>query len=117
MYLDTMPNYKAKGLIVTPLIGKRPFVTNWEATTQETILTGQFYTTKNDKKIPLKKANIGLLCGEPSNVVCIDIDTLDPDIEQIILSSLPETPVMKKGKKGVNFFYKYNGCFTKHICA
>jgi len=109
MYLNSLPEYKDKGLVITPLLGKRPFVKNWENTNTETILTDDFYLTQNGKKIPLKKANIGLLCGEPSGVVCIDIDTFDEDIEQIILNSLPETPVMKKGKKGVNFFYRFNG--------
>lgn len=91
--------YAKKGMAVTPLHGKRPFVDAWEQTTASTVLIDSSY----------KNSNIGLLCGEPSGVIVIDIDTLNPDIEKVIIDSLPKTPVMKKGKKGLNFFFRYNG--------
>lgn len=109
MYLEFAPVYRDKGLVTTPLFGKRPFLDKWEETNLGTIYLDKTYRTKNDKTIYLTKANIGLLCGSPSGVICIDIDTPDLEIQQIILDNLPETPVMKKGKKGVNFFYRHNG--------
>ena len=89
----------SKGYAVIPLKGKAPTVSKWELTTPETVLIDSKYD----------KYNIGLLCGSPSGVIVIDIDTLDEELEQKMMALLPDTPVMKKGKKGVNFFYKYNG--------
>ena len=109
MYLEFAPVYKDKGLVTTPLFGKRPFMDKWEETTLDSVYEFRTYINKNNKTIYLQKSNIGLLCGSPSGVICIDIDTPDPEVQKIILDNLPETPVMKKGKKGVNFFYRHNG--------
>ena len=114
MYLKTYPQYREKGFAVTPLFGKRPLIDGWQETTAQEPYVHTTYETKNGKHINLKTANIGLLCGEPSGVICIDIDTDDETLVQMILDSLPETPVMKKGKKGVNFFYRYNGESTNN---
>jgi hypothetical protein len=114
MYIKTYPSYRDKGFAVTPLFGKRPLIDNWQETTADSPYEFPTYETKNGKHINLHKANIGLLCGEPSGVICIDIDTDDPNLVKMILDSLPETPVMKKGKKGVNFFYRYNGESTNN---
>ena len=91
--------FKDAGLVVTPLRGKAPVIKDWEATTPETVTLESRYD----------KMNMGLLTGKPSGIICADIDCDDDSLSQKLYELLPETPVMKKGKKGINFFYKYTG--------
>lgn len=88
-----------KGYSVTPLKGKVPVISGWETTRSKNIVTDKKYDN----------FNIGLLCGEPSGLIVADIDTPDKILEQKLYALMPETPVMKKGKKGINFFYRYDG--------
>lgn len=94
-----------KGFAVTPLRGKAPVINGWETTTPETVRT--------DSKFA--KYNIGLLCGRPSGLIVVDVDTPDRELELKMYSVLPKTPLMKKGKKGINFFYRYSGEDTLKI--
>ena len=53
--------------------------------------------------------NIGLLCGQVSGVVCIDVDVDDESIVERLEKYLPDTPLVKQGLKGYTAIYKYNG--------
>jgi hypothetical protein len=51
----------------------------------------------------------GLVTGEPSNIIAIDVDIDDKDCIEFIDKKFGETPCKKFGTKGITLFYKYNG--------
>jgi hypothetical protein len=90
--------YIQKGLSVIPVRGKTPLIRGWQKwcyEQQEEAITSQFQT------------GIGLCCGPASGIVCVDIDTDDDEI----LSKVPPSPIVRRGKKGEVRFYSY----TKEI--
>jgi P4 family phage/plasmid primase-like protien len=98
IYGKVAQRFSEKGMAVTPLKGKVPVINGWETTRAESVTLEKKYN----------KYNIGLLCGEPSGIIVADIDTADKLLEAKLYALMPETPVMKKGKKGINFFYRWN---------
>lgn len=113
MFGDLAPKYWAKGISVIPLFkeSKRPVPTSWTdyATRlptdieQKTWLAGNFYN------------NIGLVLGQQSNVMVVDIDIDDPKIIKDILSVIPNSPWERIGKKGKVLAFKYNGRGTEKV--
>lgn len=107
------PKYWDAGLSVIPLLPRKKdaFLKNWQqwhdhlppVEVQQQWLT-QF--TWN---------NIGLVLGRQSNIVMVDIDTLDPVIEKAVLDILPPSPWCRIGAKGMMLAYKYNGLPTYRI--
>jgi len=91
--------YFEKDLIVIPLRGKIPVLKNWSlfAKTRPSELLLDSWENK------YKRFNIGLICGELSGVIAIDID------KEEALKKVPLSPVTKKGKKGETRFFRYNG--------
>ena len=57
----------------------------------------------------LNEMYIGLITGQPSSIVGIDIDTNDIDLVRAIEQLLPNSPCRKYGTKGYTAFYAYNG--------
>lgn len=53
-------------------------------------------------------AGVGIALGEHSGVVALDFDS-DDEYTDKIKALLPKPPVMKRGKKGLTAFFKYNG--------
>ncbi len=93
------PKYYEKGLIVTPAIGKAPYLKEWQ--NKDIYKDFEKITTEHGAR------NIGLLLGEPSGVIAIDID------KEESLNLVPPSPVRKKGAKGETRFFKYNGEFSR----
>lgn len=69
-----------------------------------------------------------LVCGRVSNVVAIDIDTNDQPIIDAVIAAAGDSPVKRKGSKGLVLLYAYNGEKThswgkvellsnRHLCA
>ena len=54
-------------------------------------------------------ANIALITGKLSGVVALDLDSIDPAIEELILPLIPESPCTRIGSKGWVKFYKFGG--------
>lgn len=52
---------------------------------------------------------IGVLLGELSGIVGLDLDNDIDNLHADILKIVPDSPVKKKGAKGFTAFYKYNG--------
>jgi len=69
----------------------------------------------NDKLLAEGKRNIGILCGEFSNVIAVDIDTDDPAIYNEVIDILGAASAAKIGRRGITLFYKYNGECYKRI--
>lgn len=87
LYID-MP------IIPVSTVSKSPLVKEWQKSTSD----------KNEEYAErFPHANIGLLTGEPSGIVAVDID------KEEAISLVPLSPISKKGKKGETRFFKFNG--------
>lgn len=107
------PAYWAKGISVIPLhpAQKRPVYNQW--TEYCTELPSEY--TQNQWLKFHKNSNIGVALGSQSNMVVIDIDSIDPVVEKAILSCLPKSPWKRVGAKGCVLAYRYNGEDSKNI--
>jgi putative DNA primase/helicase len=52
--------------------------------------------------------NLGMVLGQASGVVVLDIDTDDADVMGILKRTLPVTPWVRVGKKGEAWLYRWN---------
>ena len=99
IFKDWCDKYIELGLNVTPLNGKRPFLSEWQ-------LANHDY---DDLMTKYPACNIGLICGELSGVIAVDIDLVDPDLINRVLAILPPSEIRKRGAKGLTLFYRYQG--------
>lgn len=110
-FLDFAHDYFEMGLRVVPIThGKGAcFDNGWQQLNYESFDV-EYKDAKGLAKT-LKNKGIGLLCGEKSGVVCIDIDTKDKSLQNEIMKRLPPLYSGKQGhiEKGKNYFFKYNG--------
>lgn len=98
--------YYEAGFQVIPCNGKVPITNDWSKYADKEI---------PDEEISLwetkfAKSNIGLVCGPKSNIVAIDVDTLDEEILKLI----PPTPIRRLGREGRAgiYFYRYMPSIT-----
>lgn len=96
--------YHQFNLCVTPVLTSSgaPVVkdwSDWSNEPQEEALLEKF-----EKEYQLPHYGIGLVCGEESGIVALDIDSESKDI----LSICPDSPVKKRGSKGETRFFKWN---------
>lgn len=107
---DNAYKYWEKGLSVIPLrkMDKMPIIYRWQEYADKPIPEDQkrFWLTS------YPDANIGLALGPQSNVTIIDIDTDDERIIKAIINSLPPSPWVRIGRKGMALAYKYSGVRT-----
>jgi hypothetical protein len=102
--------YRSKGLTVLPLVrkdtymaGKVPNVLNWTT-----------LPTTYDFQVTEKTANIGILCGPSSGIVCIDVDAKDRGVEMFdkmvaLYGPLPTaTAVQSTPNRGFHYIFKYD---------
>jgi hypothetical protein len=100
--------YRSKGLVVIPLsrkdndmAGKAPSVANWSA-----LSSAYNFTVRGTT------ANIGILCGPASGIVCIDVDVKDRGVE--MFNKMMQKygyltcPTQRTGSGGYHFIFKYN---------
>jgi P4 family phage/plasmid primase-like protien len=62
-----------------------------------------------DSKIGSGRANLGVLCGILSGIIAVDVDSNDTDLLEAIPLILGDTPAIKKGNRGLTFFYLWSG--------
>lgn len=98
------------GYSIIPIIqnDKRAFVKDWSKYCTEMMPQKEI---KSYTKEPY--LNIGVALGPASNVVALDFDDDINGFHDLIKEALPESPVIKIGKKGFTAFYKYNGEINK----
>ena len=99
--------YKSKGLVVIPLSnhdqsreGKAPAVRDWQ-------------NKDNTFDFQLERThNIGIICGENSGIVCIDVDAKDDGVKyfnQLIQKyGLPTCPTQTTPNGGFHYIFKYD---------
>lgn len=108
-YLDNCEAFFDKGLYVTPVLAetKRAYLPDWPNLDLEGLTLYEGATFQNKE--------IGLILGKKSGLIVIDIDTEDVAIQDEIYARLPPLYAGKRGnkKKGINYFFKYNGETTK----
>lgn len=99
IFYEYCTKYTEHGLAVTPLNGKRPILPDWP-------------NANYDEDAEYQDCNIGLICGERSKTVAVDVDIND---HAAILAILPPTPCSKIGAKGITLFYKFSGEINEKI--
>lgn len=113
LFAQVAPAYYAHGLNVIPLYPreKKPAVNAWSKFAEENVpadLQKQWMDHFPD-------GNIGLALGRASGVMMIDIDTDDPVLMEAIVSVLPSSPWVRKGKKGMMLAYKWSPIRTFRV--
>lgn len=112
IFKDIAADYIEKGYVVTPVDeNKSPhFIQGWQKNRNDDVLNKQYDWAWN------KAQGLGLLCGEPSGVICLDIDILENDerlsnIRTELLKILPPLFSGRIGnrKKPPARFFKFSG--------
>jgi hypothetical protein len=98
------PEYRALGLSVIPVSGKRPLVAGWQHYCEAPASDEVFQAWRRD----FSGANIGLCLGKASGLMGFDLDTDDLAITALVERLLPPTLLRKRGKKGCTYFYRYS---------
>jgi hypothetical protein len=110
-FLDFAQDYFDMGMQVVPITQRKGacFDNGWQKLPYESF--DKEYKDEKGLTKTFKNKGIGLLCGEKSGVVCIDIDTKDKALQNEIMKRLPPLFSGKQGhtEKGKNYFFKYNG--------
>lgn len=100
-------DYLAHGCAVIPERKSVPMV-KWSG-----YVTGCLTITSRDAEAwdNIKGVNYGLLCGEPSGIIAVDIDS--DDVAEEVYRLAGQTLVRKVGSKGLTAFYRYSGEVNK----
>tara|TARA_R110001632_G_scaffold161915_4_gene280272 strand:- start:178 stop:2295 length:2118 start_codon:yes stop_codon:yes gene_type:complete len=88
VYNSLYQSYYDKGLPVTPVMGKRPLIKDWQ------ILEHDSDTQTG--------TGIGLITGERSDVICLDIDIVDKKLKEeieLIIETFAPSPCGRFGNK------------------
>lgn len=113
IFADNAAKYYAAGLQAIPLfpLEKRPLLNDWSRFANNKVNPDQqeIWIENNPN------ANIGLVLGEASGVIVIDIDTDEEAVYKAIMEILPPSPWHRKGKKGLMLAYKYSPIKTHRI--
>ena len=78
---------------------KRPALLAW---------SDKCLTPMTDAELRLPKyqdAGLGVACGY-NGLIILDVDTDELEIQELIASVIPRTPVQRKGRKGIGLFFR-----------
>lgn len=101
-------DYRSKGLVVIPLsrkdkdmAGKAPMVAKWVS-----LSSAYNFVVRGTT------ANIGIVCGSASGIVCIDVDVKDRGVEMfnkmMHMYGQLNCPTQRTGSGGYHYIFKYN---------
>lgn len=97
-------------LPVTPVKGKVPMIKDWPEVVGSSVLADSFEDTW------IHATGVGLLCGKPSGIICLDVDILESDTSLLsfreeLIRMLPPMFLGKVGNKGKlpSRFFSFNG--------
>ncbi len=97
IYENYAAKYFERGFLAVPLEPKS------KATHQYGWTTKEYYKNPDELIAKHREGNIGVLLGELTGVIAVDID------KDMGLAICPPSPVRKKGQNGETRFFKYNG--------
>lgn len=105
-------HYEA-GLQVIPLYAreKRPIIADWSRFADKPVES----STAADWIVTQQQANMGLVLGQASGLIMIDIDTDEQKVFDAIIAVLPPSPWQRKGKKGIMLAYKWSPIKTHRV--
>lgn len=110
------------GLVSIPLSGKRPLLKNWSTffnknnnnrdLTKDDVIHG--IVDYSDKRITYENKNIGILTGEISNCIVVDIDDMNGLKRLTERGPIPKTWTVKTSR-GLHLYFNYDPrvCSTK----
>jgi len=116
------------GFVPIPLRGKIPRVRRWQKLRNKPVDQMDIASGKYPSKVRLiqhlidenvEVDNIGVLTGEPSGIVVLDIDARDNGIQKwndLVEANggvLPKTFVVSTGGEGYHYYFKYNPSLQK----
>lgn len=109
----TAPEYFARDLPVIPLHRreKRPIPLDWSRYHDHAVEK----ETQEEWLQSYPKGNIGMVLGQQSGIVMIDIDTDDQALIDTMMKVLPESPWRRVGQTGMVLAYRWNGTRTFRI--
>ena len=102
------------GFVPIPLIGKRPVTSRWEQVQPERAL-GLIKEWRDKGRCD----NVGILCGQPSGIVVVDIDVNKQGVEhwtsllQQPNHQLPPTFTVRTGSGGYHYYFLFTGLVTR----
>ena len=95
------------GFIPIPLVGKCPTYPGWPGITKEHSLTIIINSINSNKC-----NNIGVICGQKSGIVVVDIDIKDDGLELWYSlcqqHGIPDTFTIMTGSGGFHYYFKYD---------
>jgi len=113
IFANTSGPYYAKGMPVIPLHvrEKRPIPLDWSRYHNHAVEPEQ----QAEWQQSYATGNIGLVLGQQSGVVMIDIDTEDLNLIKMLEQILPHSPWKRIGAKGMVLAYRWCGVRTFRI--
>lgn len=115
-YLKVFEKYLEKDLLVMPCARKGSVLKDHDKKeTYENVGKLEFVAAKTYQQHG--HCNIGVLCGELTGIVALDIDSTDQEFIKRVEQIVPPTPCGKIGnkKRGRTGFYRYDGLDTKRL--
>lgn len=96
----------AAGYSPVPLVAndKKAYLNNWSTLCVNRMTKGDL-----DKYSAETNLNIGIALGPASQIIALDFDDDLDGLHEKIKKLIPESPVVKVGKRGFTAFYRYQG--------
>lgn len=113
IFATTAPAYYALGIPVIPCAenSKKALPTSWSSYSER--MPDEATREEWMRKWP--NGNIGVVLGQQSGMVALDLDTDDVNVARILDAILPHSPWVRRGKKGSVRMYRYTGQRTFRI--
>ena len=111
VYKEFAPQFIKKGYSVIPdkYMSKKPAIQSWSDYSYKIPTNDEVESWSTS----FSESNISLVLGEASGVICVDVDTEDSEILELIRKELYPSPYSKEGNKGFTRFYRYTNETTQ----
>ena len=111
IYKEHGPSFIAKGYSAIPdkYKSKMPAIRQWSDYSYKLPTEDEVESWSNN----FSESNISLVMGEAGGVICVDVDTEDSEILELIRKELFPSPYEKVGNKGFTRFYRYTNEATR----
>lgn len=105
---DEATNYVKLGLPIVPAEGKAVKIERWTTLPAEEFLSAEYFSFWK------RATGIGVLCGERSGIICIDIDLDKEKDKELVAEITSKLPPILSGKTGnpnrrASQFFRFNG--------